>query len=77
MLLVKEEGRDFQVGGMGYAKVLGQRDACEGLWEGQGNKSGEEDMMQGETGQTGTGVLSLSFEKWEAIAGLEARQGHS
>lgn len=31
MLLVKEEGRDFQVGGMGYAKVLGQRDACEGL----------------------------------------------
>ena len=33
--------------------------------------------MQGETGQTATGVLSLPFEKCEAIAGLEARQGHS
>ena len=47
---------------MGYAKILGQGGACEGLWEGR-EMSGEEEMMQGEMGQTGIGVLSLSFKK--------------
>lgn len=32
-------------------------------WEKAREMSGEEEMMQGETGQTGTGVLSLSFKK--------------